>query len=268
MVSYIPTSKLNLMIIIFIFIFVFIMWNNIYEYFDSNETSWLDKFLKHFNITKSISIMFLKDDVDSIDLIKKTNIKLNLETNLRFCEVIKNTFINKTQGIYHIDDFIRCGHNQYLKGWKTMQLAKENKYLSYRTLNKLYSYFGRTMKNNKYLLIAPTNWFIENNLINKINFNIFITNYKQANNIIDKYSKIESESIFNQIENKNKCETICEIIPLINSNNKMIVSLPCSHCKYKYDYINSDEVWIGMNNNQINSLLVNNQKNINEKVGI
>ena len=124
------------------------------------------------------------------------------------------------------------------------------------------------MKNNKYLLIAPTNWFIKNNLIDKINFNIFSTNYKQANDIINKYSKIESESNFNQLENKNNCETICEIIPLINSNNKAIVSLPCSHCKYKYDYVNLDKLWIGMNNNQINSLLVNNQSNINEKVGI
>ena len=120
MEPYIPISKLNLMIMILIFILVFIMWNNIYEYFDSNQISRLDKFLKQFDIKKSISIWFLNDGVEMIDLIKKTNIKLNLETNLRFCKVIKNTFINETQGIYHIDDFISCAHNEYLKGWKTM----------------------------------------------------------------------------------------------------------------------------------------------------
>ncbi len=241
-------------IVFFVFVLFFIIWDNIYENFVSYETSelsQLEKFLKMFDIRKSISIMFLKDEIDVFEIIKKTNIKLNLQKNLQFCEVIKSTFIQETNEIYHIDDFTKCGHDHFLKGWRKMQIPNERKYLSFRTLNKLFYHFNRIIGNNKYILIAPTNWYIKNNFINQIDFNIFITNYEQAYKMMTKYSDLKINS--NNVETSTTCETICEILPLIKSNNSIIISSPCMNCKLKYYDLN--ELWIGMNINQINRIL-------------
>ena len=243
-------------ILFFISVFIFIMWANIYENFVLvNEESLLEKFLRVFNIKKSISIMFLNDKVEAVNIIKKTNTNLNLQKNLHFCQVIKNTFIKETNAIYHIDDFVKCCYKHYLNGWKKMQLPSETKYFSQRTLNKLFFHFSRIMGNNKYILIAPTNWFIKNNFINKIDFNIFITNYELAYKMIRKYSNLKIDS--NKIDTLETCETICEIIPLIKSDNGIIISSPCTKCKLEWYDLN--ELWLGMNINQINRILQNNQ---------
>lgn len=218
---------INPIIIILILVFIYIIWDSFFESFinvPSTNLSLIDKFLKQFEIDKAIGLMFITDDRTLNYITKKTKININQKKHIRYCEIIEDTMLKKLEKIYNLDDILKPQHTS--KFGSTFH-NKNNYHIIKKCNFKDISNLSINNNKQKYLISAPIQWFIDNNLIENIDYTIIGINTEKANLILNKFSEV--------------------------SDNKVMVLCPClRHQKKIYDM---NELIIGMTVNDIDELL-------------
>ncbi len=218
---------INPIIIIFILVFVYIIWDNFFEFFVNdtpNNLSLVDKFLKLFEIDKAIGLMFITDEQNLNHIIKKTKININQKKHIRYCEIIEDTILKKSEKIYNLDDILKP---KRMVKFGSTYYNKNNYHIIKKCNFKDISDLSINNNKQKYLLSAPIQWFMDNNLMENIDYTIISVNTEKADTILNKFSEI--------------------------TNNKVMVLCPC--LRHQKNIYNMNELIIGMTINDIDELL-------------